>query len=66
MHDLPRTLPGPTPRLSSRIHVCPLSAVPRLVASHQASHLVTCLKDHVLVETLVADQPRQPHAPPYR
>jgi predicted protein tyrosine phosphatase len=47
MHDL----------LRPRIHVCPLSAVPRLVASHQASHLITCLKDHVLVETPAAISP---------
>jgi predicted protein tyrosine phosphatase len=41
----------PHPRRSSRIHVCPLRAVPHVVAGCEASHLVTCLKDHVLVET---------------
>jgi predicted protein tyrosine phosphatase len=48
MHDLhdPALL-----RRSSRIHVCPLSAVPTVVSSCEASHLVTCLKDHVLIET---------------
>ncbi len=46
MHDL-----STLPRQSSRIHVCPLSAVPDVVASHAASHLVTCLKDQLLLET---------------
>jgi predicted protein tyrosine phosphatase len=46
MHDL-----VPPPRQSSRIHVCPLSAVPDVVAAHDASHLVTCLHDEVFVET---------------
>lgn len=44
MHDL-HTIP----RQSSHIHVCPLSAVPDVVASHAASHLVTCLKDELLL-----------------
>src|SRR5262245_40238534 len=57
MHDLFRSLPHPTPGASSRIHVCPLSAVPHVVATHAASHLVTCLKDHVLVETPAAIRP---------
>ena len=47
MHDI-LNLP---PRRSSRIHVCPLSAVPHVVEMHAASHLVTCLKDHHIVET---------------
>jgi predicted protein tyrosine phosphatase len=46
MHDLVSPL-----RQSSRIHVCPLSAVPDVVAAHVASHLVTCLQDEVVVET---------------
>jgi predicted protein tyrosine phosphatase len=46
MHDLVSPL-----RQSSRIHVCPLSAVPDVVAAHDASHLVTCLQDEVVVET---------------
>ena len=49
MHDILR--PHPAPNASSRIHVCPLSAVPHVVELHAASHLVTCLKDHVLMET---------------
>lgn len=33
------------------VHVCPLSAVPQVVARHNASHLMTCLQDEILVET---------------
>jgi predicted protein tyrosine phosphatase len=33
------------------IHVCPLSAVPDIVARSNASHLMTCLQDEILVET---------------
>ena len=33
------------------VHVCPLSALPEVVVRHQASHLLTCLQDAVLVET---------------
>jgi predicted protein tyrosine phosphatase len=40
----------PTAR-DGAIHVCPLSAVPNIVAACNASHLVTCLQDEVLVET---------------
>ena len=47
MHDLV----SPLPRPSGRIHVCPLSAVPDLVATCAASHLVTCLPGEVHVET---------------
>src|SRR6478609_9579300 len=36
---------------SGAVHVCPLSAVPDIVARHNASHLLTCLQDAVLVET---------------
>jgi len=50
MHD-PATTSG---RLSGRIHVCPLSAVPDVVAGCDASHLLTCLQDEVLVETPAA------------
>jgi predicted protein tyrosine phosphatase len=53
MHDLLTSHPRP----SSRIHVCPLSAVPLVVANCAASHLITCLKDHVLVETPAAISP---------
>jgi predicted protein tyrosine phosphatase len=49
MHD--DLTPPLRPTAASRIHVCPLIAVPHVVARHQASHLVTCLKHHVLVET---------------
>jgi predicted protein tyrosine phosphatase len=53
MHDLV----SPSPRRSGRIHVCPLSAVPDVVARCDASHLVTCLQDEVLVETPLAIEP---------
>lgn len=33
------------------VHVCPLSAVQRIVARSNASHLLTCLQDEILVET---------------
>src|SRR5215470_926582 len=33
------------------VHVCPLSALPDVVGRYQASHLLTCLQDAVLVET---------------
>ncbi len=33
------------------VHVCPLSAVPDVVARSNASHLLTCLQDALLVET---------------
>ncbi len=33
------------------VHVCPLSAVSDIVARSNASHLLTCLQDAVLVET---------------
>jgi predicted protein tyrosine phosphatase len=38
-------------RMDGRIHVCPLSAVPDIVAGCNASHLVTCLQDEFVVET---------------
>jgi predicted protein tyrosine phosphatase len=41
----------PGPAMSGSIHVCPLSAVPSVVAACSASHLVTCLQDEVVVET---------------
>jgi predicted protein tyrosine phosphatase len=46
-------------RKEGAIHVCPLSAVADIVANHNASHLLTCLQDAVLVETprsIVADK----------
>ena len=33
------------------IHVCPLSAVPDVVRTCGASHLMTCLQDEIAVET---------------
>jgi predicted protein tyrosine phosphatase len=53
MHDLVE----PLRRRSGRIHVCPLRAVPDVVAGCDASHLVTCLQDEVLVETPLAIKP---------
>src|SRR5262245_6820681 len=53
MHDLV----SPLPRRSGRIHVCPLSAVPTVAAGCDASHLVTCLQEAVLVETPLAIKP---------
>jgi predicted protein tyrosine phosphatase len=38
-------------RLHGTIHVCPLSAVPDVVAGCNASHLITCLQDEITVET---------------
>jgi predicted protein tyrosine phosphatase len=38
-------------RMDGSIHVCPLSAVPSVVAGSNASHLVTCLQDEIVVET---------------
>lgn len=43
--------PARDKRKTGSVHVCPLSAVPSTVASSQASHLLTCLQDEVLVET---------------
>ena len=45
------------PPRQGRIHVCPLSAVPRVVAGCSASHLLTCLQDEILVETPALIQP---------
>jgi predicted protein tyrosine phosphatase len=36
---------------SGRIHVCPLSALHDVVAQHNASYVLTCLQDELLVET---------------
>jgi predicted protein tyrosine phosphatase len=38
-------------RMGGSVHVCPLSAVPDIVAGCNASHLVTCLQDEFVVET---------------
>ena len=40
-----------SPVKGGAVHVCPLSAVPDIVARSNASHLLTCLQDAVLVET---------------
>jgi predicted protein tyrosine phosphatase len=37
--------------VGGRVHVCPLSAVPDVVAGCNASHLVTCLQDEIVVDT---------------
>src|SRR5262249_60508596 len=37
--------------MDGAVHVCPLSALPEVVARYQASHLLTCLQDAVLVAT---------------
>jgi predicted protein tyrosine phosphatase len=37
--------------MGGSVHVCPLSAVPDVVAGCNASHLVTCLQDEFVVET---------------
>jgi predicted protein tyrosine phosphatase len=38
-------------RKDGAIHVCPLSAMPDIVARSQASHLLTWLQDEIVVET---------------
>jgi predicted protein tyrosine phosphatase len=53
MHDLV----SPLLRRPGRIHVCPLSAVPDVVVNCDASHLITCLQEAVLVETPQAIKP---------
>jgi predicted protein tyrosine phosphatase len=52
-----RDLTPPLRRQASRIHVCPLSAVPDVVSIHRASHLVTCLPGETRVETPEAIAP---------
>ena len=42
---------APTLHGTGSIHVCPLSAVPNVVAAYGASHLLTCLQDEIVVET---------------
>jgi len=53
MHDLVSSFPV----APGRIFVCPLSAVPHVVAGCEASHLVTCLPGEVRVETPVSIKP---------
>lgn len=38
-------------KMAGTIHVCPLSAVPQVVARNGASHLLTCLQHGIVVET---------------
>jgi len=38
-------------RKTGSVHVCPLSAVPQTVSRSNASHLLTCLQEELLVET---------------
>src|SRR5262245_21736318 len=42
------------------VHVCPLSAVPDVDAGCNASHLVTCLQDEIVVETPALIKPELP------
>jgi predicted protein tyrosine phosphatase len=56
MHNSDRAPSGqPTSSLGrakdGAVHVCPLSALPDVVVRHQASHLLTCLQETVVVET---------------
>jgi predicted protein tyrosine phosphatase len=44
-------LGGSLARVGGSVHVCPLSAVPEVVAGCGASHLVTCLQDEIVVDT---------------
>ena len=37
--------------MNGRVHICPLSAVPDVVAGCGASHLLTCLQGAIMVET---------------
>ena len=40
-----------SPPRPGSIHVCPLSALPDVVAGCSASHLITCLQDEIVVDT---------------
>lgn len=42
---------APALAMDGSVHVCPLSAIPHVVADARASHLLTCLQDAILVET---------------
>lgn len=46
----PATAAGPR-RKQGSVHVCPLSAVPDVVARANAARLLTCLQDEIIVET---------------
>jgi len=48
---MPSAPQSPAKRKTGSIHVCPLSAVPQVVTRHNASHLLTCLQEELLVET---------------
>jgi predicted protein tyrosine phosphatase len=52
MNTISKTIASERPgRMGGSIHVCPLHAVPDVVAGCKASHLVTCLQDEITVET---------------
>src|SRR5688572_33482600 len=53
MHDLA----PPLLRAAGRIHVCPLNAVPDVVATFEAAYLLTCLPGEVRVETPTGIRP---------
>jgi len=48
---------APALAMDGSVHVCPLSAVPQVVASARALHLLTCLEDTIPVETPAAIEP---------
>ena len=48
---MPSTPETPSRRKTGSVHVCPLSAVPHTVLRSNASHLLTCLQEELLVET---------------
>jgi predicted protein tyrosine phosphatase len=43
--------------MDGRVHVCPLSAVPDVVADSGAGHLLTCLQGTMWVETPLLNEP---------
>jgi predicted protein tyrosine phosphatase len=43
--------------VDGRVHVCPLSAVPHVVAGSGAGHLLTCLQGAIVVETPAPIEP---------
>ncbi|HWE16057.1 MAG TPA: protein tyrosine phosphatase [Hyphomicrobiaceae bacterium] len=50
---------APSLVMNGRVHVCPLSAVPHVVAGARASHLLTCLEESILVETPTPIEPER-------
>jgi predicted protein tyrosine phosphatase len=49
--NVARSHAPPSLRMDGSIHVCPLSAVPDVVARSGASHLLTCLQYEIVVDT---------------